>query len=143
MFSLSKPENFNPKFEVVSCFMENNGEILLLQRQDHKPQGNTWGVPAGKIDTGETPKTAILRELFQETGFSADENKIIYFKSVFVRYPEYDFIYHIFSLKIDERPIIKITDGEHKNFQWLTPTEALKINLIQDEDASIKMFYKI
>ena len=143
MFTLSKPENFNPKFEVVSCFLENNGEILLLQRHSHKPQGDTWGVPAGKIDAGETPKIAILRELFQETGFSAKESDIAYFKSVFVRYPEYDFVYHVFSLKLSDRPEIKISDGEHKNFQWLTPAEALKINLIQDEDASIKMFYKI
>jgi len=36
------PENFTPKFEVVSCFVEYKQEILLLQRQDYKPQGNTW-----------------------------------------------------------------------------------------------------
>ncbi len=50
MISRNKPENFTPKFEVVSCFVEYNDEILLLLRQDHKPEGNTYGVPAGKID---------------------------------------------------------------------------------------------
>jgi ADP-ribose pyrophosphatase YjhB (NUDIX family) len=50
MISKNKPENFTPKFEVVSCFVEYKNEILLLLRQDHKPQGNTYGVPAGKID---------------------------------------------------------------------------------------------
>jgi len=50
MISKHIPENFNPKFEVVSCFVEYEDEILLLRRQDHKPEPNTYGVPAGKID---------------------------------------------------------------------------------------------
>jgi 8-oxo-dGTP pyrophosphatase MutT (NUDIX family) len=143
MFLSSAPEKFNPKFEVVSIFLECNEKILFLQRLDHKPQGGTWGVPAGKIDAGETPLLAILRELIQETGFSAKENLLTYFRKFYVRYPEYDFIYHVFSLKLNEMPHIKINPGEHKSFQWLTPTEALEINLIQDEDASIKAFYRI
>ncbi len=42
MISKDKLENFTPKFEVVSCFVEYKNEILLLLRQDHKPQHNTW-----------------------------------------------------------------------------------------------------
>ncbi len=62
MISRDKPEHFIPKFEVVSCFVEYNDEILLLLRQDYKPEGNTYGVPAGKIDEGETPDKAMKRE---------------------------------------------------------------------------------
>ena len=50
MLYKEKPENFTPKFEVVSCFVEYNNKILLLLRQDHKPEPNTYGVPAGKVD---------------------------------------------------------------------------------------------
>jgi ADP-ribose pyrophosphatase YjhB (NUDIX family) len=62
MISKNKPENFNPKWEVVSCFVEYKNEILLLLRQDHKLQPNTWGVPAGKVDIGETIRKAMKRE---------------------------------------------------------------------------------
>ncbi|MEI6118972.1 MAG: hypothetical protein WCP92_07315 [bacterium] len=41
MLYKEKPADFNPKFEVVSCFVEYKNEILLLLRQDHKPQPNT------------------------------------------------------------------------------------------------------
>jgi 8-oxo-dGTP pyrophosphatase MutT (NUDIX family) len=143
MIFLTKPEQFNPKFEVVSCFFEYDGRLLLLERQDHKPQGGTWGVPAGKIDPGETPEVAMLRELFQETGFVADRTKIYYLKKLFVRYPAYDFVYYIFDLKLDNEPIIKINPGEHKSFQWLSPTQALKIDLIEDLDGCISLSYKI
>jgi hypothetical protein len=43
MLVSDKTKDFNPKFEVVSCFIEVEGRILLLHRADHKPQGNTWG----------------------------------------------------------------------------------------------------
>ena len=52
----SKPKQFNPLFEVVSCFVEHNGEIILLHRQSQKPEGDTWGVPAGKVGEEENPQ---------------------------------------------------------------------------------------
>ena len=39
MISTAEIENFNKKFDVVSVFVEHDGKILLLHRQDHKPQG--------------------------------------------------------------------------------------------------------
>ena len=136
-----KPENFSPKFEVVSCFLEHNGEILLLHRQNHKPQGDTWGVPAGKVDEGESVMTSLQREAWEETGVKLDSEKIKHFKKIFVRYDDYDFSYHIFHTKFENKPEVEIREEEHKGFQWLSPKDAMKINLIQDLDACIEMFY--
>jgi len=46
MLYLEKPKVFVPKFEVVSCFVEYQNEFLLLLRQDHKNEPNTYGMPA-------------------------------------------------------------------------------------------------
>lgn len=140
MISKDKPENFSPKFEVVSCFVEYNNEILLLCRQDHKPQGNTYGVPAGKIDTGETTIQAMQREGKEET--QIDLEGAIYIDKLFVRYPEYDFTYHMFHKKFDIQPQVTIHPNEHKAYIRKEPKEALKMNLIQDLDECIKLFYK-
>lgn len=67
---LEKPEVFNPKFEVVSCFVRCDDRILLLHRQDHKPEGNSWGVPAGKVDQDESIHDAMVRELQEEIGLA-------------------------------------------------------------------------
>lgn len=67
MISQTPREGFSPKFEVVSCFVEHDGHILLLQRQSHKPQPNTYGVPAGKVDDQEDIHQAIKREVGEET----------------------------------------------------------------------------
>lgn len=137
------PQGFNPKFEVVSCFVEYNGEILLLHRQNHKPQGDTWGVPAGKIDVNEQISDAILREIKEETGFEIPSSKISYYGKVYVRYPTYDFVYHIFHTELSFKPIAQINLQEHKEFTWESPKNALNLPLIQDLDSCIKIFYKI
>ncbi|MFH1358770.1 MAG: NUDIX hydrolase [archaeon] len=142
MIYQEKPSLFNSKFEIVSCFVEHNGKILLLHRQNHKPEGDTWGVPAGKLDSEESITKAIIREIQEETGLIIPLNQIVYFKKVYVKYPSYDFVYHIFHTKLDNQQKIIINHNEHKDFNWISPKEALKIPLIQDLDACIKLFYK-
>ena len=47
--------------------LEQNGEILLVQR----PRYQDWSLPKGKLDRGETPLQAALREVREETGYRA------------------------------------------------------------------------
>jgi 8-oxo-dGTP pyrophosphatase MutT (NUDIX family) len=141
MIHLEKPESFNSIFEIVSCFFEHDGHILLLHRQDTKPQGNTWGVPAGKVEQGEGALEAMVREIEEETGYTDANSSPTLSSTVFVRYPDYDFIYHIFHLPLSERPVVIIDTASHKNFQWETPCRALEMDLIPDLDACIKLHY--
>lgn len=139
----SRPKDFKTKFEVSSCFVEYDGKILLLYRQDHKPEGNTWCMPGGKIDDKEEPNSASIREVGEETGLITLKNEFKYLGKVYVRYPNYDFIYHLFQLKLDQEEKIKIDLNEHKDFRWVSVEEALKMPLIQDLDRCIKMCYKL
>lgn len=139
MLHTRKPKNFKPKFKVVSCFLEYNDEILLLLRQEHKNEPNTYWVPAWKVNKNEKINDAILREIFEETWLELDN--LQYFREVFVQYPSYEFIYHIYYKKLEEQPNIKINPEEHKNYIWRNPKKALEENLIQELDNCIKMFY--
>jgi 8-oxo-dGTP pyrophosphatase MutT (NUDIX family) len=114
-----------------------------MLRQDHKPQGNTWGVPAGKLEKDESPAEAIIRELEEEIGYKGRVKDLVPSKSLFVRYPEYDFIYHIFALPLSERFDVQLDLSAHKEFVWITPEDALTKELIRDEDACIKLHYEI
>ena len=143
MISESKPNDFQPTFEVVSCFCEYDGEILLLKRQIHKPQGNTWGVPAGKIENGETPAEAIERELYEECGIKKQKSSIRFFRTMYVRYAEVDFIYYIYLTSFEIKPKIRIRENEHVEYRWVSPKAALEMNLIQDLDDCIKLYYPL
>mgnify|MGYP001029781968 CR=1 FL=1 len=143
MLYTKKPQKFSPKFSVVSCFIENKGEFLLLRRQDEKPEGNTWGMPAGKIEQGENLLEAVIREIKEETSLVIEKPKLKYFKELFVRYPNYDFVYHIFSTNFNKRPKVIINDKEHKKYYWFKPEEALLIEGIEDLDKCIEIFYSL
>jgi 8-oxo-dGTP diphosphatase len=41
---------------------------LLLVRRGHEPGMGQWSVPGGRIEDGETPQDAIVREVLEETG---------------------------------------------------------------------------
>lgn len=69
--------------------------------------------------------------------------EIGYFDKVYVRYPEYDFGYHIFCSMLDYHPEVLLNEEEHKAFCWKTLQDALTMNLILDEDSCIKLFYGI
>ena len=57
------PENFNPKVEVAACFIKVEDDVLFLKRLPHKAEGNCWGVPGGKCEKGDTPESAMIREI--------------------------------------------------------------------------------
>jgi 8-oxo-dGTP pyrophosphatase MutT (NUDIX family) len=138
-----KPENFSPRFEIVSCFLENNGEFLILHRHNHKPQGNTWCLPSGKVEINESIEEAIRREIEEETGHQINLELLRHFRKLYVKYNDFDFIYHIFHLPVEQKPNVKLEEKSHKDFKWVTPKDALKISLIEDLDECIKLFYGI
>src|SRR3989344_2443949 len=141
-----KPENFNPKFEIVSCFVEHDGNILLVHRHNHKSQGGRWGLPAGKVDPGERLKQAIIREIKEETSLDIPEGSLAYFNQIFVRHGDYDFIFHTFFTKLGVKSGVTINPNEHQEFTWKTPLEVLamkKEEIVEDLDYVCKLFYKI
>jgi len=140
MIFFTPPPDFASRFEVVSCFCDFEGRFLALQRAKTKPQGSTWGVPAGKIDPGEPALTAITREAKEEAGLDIVPQ---FFQTLYVRYDTYDFIYHIFSTELLEQPKIILNATEHQDYRWVTPEESLELPLIPDMDECIRLFYRL
>lgn len=49
------------------------GNIFLAKRPDNKHQGGLWEFPGGKVEPGESPKAALIRELDEEIGIQVIE----------------------------------------------------------------------
>jgi len=136
------PFNFNPVFEGVGCIVDFNGKVIILKRQKTKSQGDMWGLPSGKIEKNEKPEDAMQREIFEETGLKIEKEKIKFIKKIFVKYKDYDFIYYIYSTKLESKPEIKISLNEHQEFKWIKPETSLKMkNIIQGLDYCVKLVY--
>ena len=56
---------------VVALALEDgSGRWLMHRRPDHKHHGGLWEFPGGKVDPGETPETALIREIDEELGIA-------------------------------------------------------------------------
>lgn len=134
---------FKSRVAIAAVYIEYNDKILLLHRQDNKSQGNKWGIPGGKVDKGEAPLQAAIREIREETGYDISKQVIENLGTVYIEYNEKDhFTYHMFRTQLLEDPgAVKINFSEHKGFTWVTPSDGLKMDLLQDEDPCFRLIY--
>jgi uncharacterized protein (TIGR00730 family) len=79
-------EGIGPRGPLVgaSAVVVRDGQVLLgLRRGTHGP--GTWSFPGGKVDAGEAPEQAVVRELEEETGLvAATVSQIAWTDDVFV-----------------------------------------------------------
>ncbi len=143
MIFRTAPEDFNKRFDVVGCYILCDDSFLLLHRHEHKTSGDTWGLPAGKVDEGEELKEALLREVKEETGIAFAPDEVEYFDSVFLRDGNFDMGWHMFSIRVPERPEVVIDPYEHLEYRWVSLAQAGEMNLIHDLAESNEMFFNL
>lgn len=97
----------------------NNGKILLNLRSDTE----TWGIPGGSLELGESLEETAFRELKEETGLSAEKMillTVLSGKDYYFEYPNGDMLYSVISLFLAENISgdLEITDGESLKLQY-------------------------
>ena len=65
-----KPAGTNMVLVSAVALIDRDGRLLLAKRPEGKPMAGLWEFPGGKIEPGETPETALIRELYEELGIN-------------------------------------------------------------------------
>ena len=119
---------------VVAAVIQNEeGKILIAQRNLKKSQGGLWEFPGGKIEPNETKEEAIIREIKEEMDIDIETKKFIDQK--IFNYPDKD----INLIAIECKQIkgdIKL--NEHEDFKWVNKNELKNFNFAPADKFIIK-----
>ncbi|MDD2795573.1 8-oxo-dGTP diphosphatase MutT [Acidocella sp.] len=74
---------------VAVALIDAQGRILLARRPEGKKMAGMWEFPGGKVEAGETPEAALVRELREELGIEAAASDLAPF--VFASHPYENF----------------------------------------------------
>jgi 8-oxo-dGTP diphosphatase len=58
---------------VAAALVDAAGRVLVAQRPQGKSLAGLWEFPGGKVENGETPEAALVRELAEELAISVEE----------------------------------------------------------------------
>lgn len=61
-----------PLFVTAVALIDRDGRVLVQQRSAHRSMGGLWEFPGGKVEAGETPEAALIRELREELGIDTN-----------------------------------------------------------------------
>ena len=57
---------------VAAALVDAEGRVLVQRRPEGRPMAGLWEFPGGKIEAGETPEAALVRELGEELGIDVE-----------------------------------------------------------------------
>ncbi len=137
---LNRPRDFNSSLEAAGVFCEYDGRLLYLKRHGSKVEGLRWGIPGGKLEAGEKPLQAAMRELAEETGIKGTPEFIKTVGVLYLRRPEVDFIFHLFFLALTEMPLLQVAPDEHLESAWVTLKEGFNLPLISGGRETLDYF---
>lgn len=76
-----------------------DGLILLTQRPEGKSMAGLWEFPGGKVEPGETPEVALIRELQEELGINTWASCLAPLTFASHSYPEFHLLMPLFACR--------------------------------------------
>src|SRR5437762_6719875 len=95
-----------------------DGRVLLAQRPEGKPMAGLWEFPGGKVNNGETPERALIRELEEELGIDAEASCLAPFTFASHAYPDFHLLMPLYVCR-KWSGIVSAREGQR--LAWVRP----------------------
>ena len=127
------------KIDVVAAIIIHNHQILCMQRGKGKFDyiSNKYEFPGGKIEAGESPTEALIREIEEEMEILIDEKMTTPYLTIEHQYPDFFIRMHSFLCPVDSR---HFTLTEHIDYKWMSRNE---LNLLDWAPADIPIVERL
>jgi len=103
--------------EVVAAIIKRDNKYFATQRGYGDFEGG-WEFPGGKIETGETPQHALIREIKEELDADITVGELI--ETVEYDYPKFHLTMHCFLCELISEHVVLL---EHEAAKWLSQEE--------------------
>jgi 8-oxo-dGTP diphosphatase len=105
---------------VAAALVDASGRVLIAQRPAGKSLAGLWEFPGGKVEPGESPEEALVRELKEELDVAASADALTPFAFASHGYPDFSLLMPLYLLRDwvgAPRPV------EAQALAWARPSE--------------------
>ena len=119
---------------VIQSVNENGEPVILATQRGYGEYEDGWEFPGGKIETGESPAEALVREIREELDTTIVVGELI--DTIEYDYPDFHLSMDCFLCEIEDgSPVLK----EHEAARWLTKEQ---LNSVDWLPADLKLIGK-
>lgn len=102
------------------ALVDADGRVLLAQRPAGKAMAGLWEFPGGKIEVGETPEVALIRELNEELGIDTWASCLAPLTFASHSYPDFHLLMPLFICRKWEG---QVSSREGQALKWVRPVD--------------------
>jgi len=104
---------------VVACaLIDSDNRVLVAQRPEGKALAGLWEFPGGKLEQGERPEAALIRELTEELGITVKEDCLAPLTFASFAYPEFHLLMPLYICRRWEG---QVASREAQALKWVRP----------------------
>ena len=105
---------------VAVALVDVDGRVLIAQRPEGKSMAGLWEFHGGKVDPGETPEQALIRELREEIGIDVTENCLAPFTFASHRYDDFHLLMPLYVCRVWDGMVVA---REGQTLKWVRALE--------------------
>ena len=102
------------------ALIDADGRVLLAERPAGKHLAGMWEFPGGKVQPGETPEAALIRELDEELGIDVEASCLAPFTFASHAYPEFHLLMPLYVCRKWQGIV---TSREGQRLEWVRPAQ--------------------
>lgn len=109
---------------VVAAIIISDGRVLACRRSQHKASPGLWEFPGGKVDPGELPFAAIIREIQEELELGVLPLETFDLSDTLTG----DLLIRLECIVCEPLATFQLHSSDHDSFMWLLPNELLGLD---------------